>query len=366
MVKMNKLFLRPYIYSHTSYSTKLNVILVLLGVQVILLALDFSFASLLLIAVCTLSAVGAALLNERFLTNRPLLINTFSERLNCYKVAVIQGLLVGFFTPESYPLLSAFVVTFFICALYKHLFGSPSRSLINPVAFCVVTMYLCNRFPFGGFFITPQSIRSGFPSVALVNSNAFTLCPFKDAVTNFLNSAIFSKFDTSLPPSLICLLWDTHSPIPAARYNLLNIAAIICLCSNDNGRLLVTAIYLPVYAVLVRFLTPLLFLISGASLTKANFFFGDIFLALNSSGVLFFTAFLLCTSGSLPIKKKLRVIYSLVAAVVTFFVAGVGTSPIGMCTVALIMNFVTMLLRHTQAQHTLLHTQELLEKSKAQ
>lgn len=362
---MNKLFLRPYVYSHTSYSTKLNVILSLLGAQIILLALDKSFGNLLPILCCATASVIATILNEKvlskYLTDNPFLINSTTEHWNSYKVALTQGVLVGFLTPQSYPLVSAFVITFFTCLIFKHLFGTFARTLVNPVAFAVLAMYLCNKLSFGNLFVTSLSIKSGFPSVALVNSNAFTLCPLDEEVTAFLNTAIFSKLGTVVPSSVISLLWDTHSPIPAARYNLLNIVSLVALCSNDNGRLLITAIFLPTYAILVRFITPLFFLTAGP-LNKDALVFGDIFLALNSSGVLFCTAFLLCTTGSFPIKKKLRILYSFVAAFVTYFIVGVGTSPIGMCVVIVIMNFVVIFLRHTEQKQNLAHSQMLLAK----
>ena len=88
------------------------------------------------------------------------------------------------------------------------------------------------------------------------------------------------------------MLWDTHSIIPAFRFNLLTIIASIVLFSDNSFSLLIPSIFLLIYALLVRMFFPYM---AGGDFNQ-----GDIVLAILTSGTLFVAVFMILLFGTHP------------------------------------------------------------------
>ena len=171
----------------------------------------------------------------------------------------------------------------------------------------------------------------------MINNGIFPIYDFDSSVTGYLNTMLFSKLKVTLPQGLISMIWDTHSVIPAFRFNLLTVIASIILFSDNSFSVLIPSIFIIVYALLVRLFFPLM--------TGGAFNQGDILLALFTSGTLFVAVFMIQWFGTHPMTIIGKIIYAIFAGVAAFFIVGCGTSPIGMIYVVIICNILNLLIR---------------------
>ena len=139
------------------------------------------------------------------------------------------------------------------------------------------------------------------------------------------------------------MLWDTKSIIPAFRFNLLTIIASIVLFSDNSFSVLIPSIFLIVYALMVRLFFPFM---SGGEFNQ-----GDILLAILTSGTLFVSVFMIQWFGTHPMTVIGKIIYAVFAGILAFFIAGCGTSPIGMVYVVIICNILNLLIRQVEEQY---------------
>ena len=221
--------------------------------------------------------------------------------------------------------------------IFKYIFEDTENFWINIISVSIIIAFFIGRNYFPDYQITTDLFTTKNPSVALINNGVFPVYDFDSYVTGWLNSEIFSKCKVTLPHGLISMLWDTHSIIPAFRFNLLTVIASIVLFCDNSFTALIPAIFLTVYAILVRLFFPLM--------TGGEFNQGDIILALFTSGTLFVAVFMLQWFGTHPMTIVGKIIYSFFAGIVAFFIVGCGTSPIGMIYVVIICNILNLMIR---------------------
>lgn len=343
-----KVYIRPFSYIKTSIGSEMAIMLVLLLVQVALLLISKSFNAVIVIAFAVAGAVLSNLVKEKC-------VSVKIHKHYSYLISVVQGLLVGFFVPETFPPLTVFLITFLVMFTLEHFFGGFSYSLVNPSAFAVVTMWIIGISLFGKNGMTMATLSIKNPSEFLIQNGYFEILPFDADVTNFLNRTIFKPLNISIPVGYMSLLWDTHSIIPAFRYNLVTLLSSIVIFSSDGKKALVSIIFVAVYISLIRILSPVFYLHIA--------FQGDMILAILTSGTLFCATFVLNWYGSIPETVKGKALYGVLSGIVAFWTVGCGLSPIGMMFVVLVSNFVSIFIQYYEKNACYRKTKKVVESN---
>ncbi len=317
----------PFIYISSSTKTVLSVTICLLVPQLVMLFLTHSYASLFII----LAAVLASLMAEALyhLKRKASSVTML--------VALLQGLLVGFLLPSSYPLTAVFVICLCAMLIGKYAFEGFAASWVNPVALAVAAAYFIYACPFPPFAVDLSVLREKNATLSLIRDGVFPISSLDGTITDFLNRNVFRHFGMEIPNGYVTLFWDSGSPIPAFRFNLLNLIASLVLFSGDMVGFLIPASFCLSYGFLIRF-APLSFF-AGTQL------YGDIFLAFLTSGVLFSTLFVLQWFGTIPYTAWGKLLYGLCAGLFSYLILGYGTSSIGYVFVVLIMNFISIFIQ---------------------
>ena len=316
----------PFLYVSPSTKAVLSVMVCLLLPQLLLLALTRSYEALRVILSSTLAsslAEGIYHLRRRSSTVTRL-------------VALLQGLLVGFLLPSSYPPVALFIICLCSMLLGKYAFEGFAASWINPVALAVAAAYFIYAGPFPPYLVDLPLLREN-AALSLIREGAFPLNPLDGRVTDFLNRNVFRRFGMEIPDGYVSLFWDSGSPIPAFRFNALNIAASLVLFSGDMIGMLVPASFCLSYGLLVRF-APISYF-AGMRL------YGDIFLAFLTSGVFFSTLFVLQWFGTVPFTHWGRLLYGLLAGLLSYLILGYGGSSVGYAFLVLVMNVLSVLIQ---------------------
>jgi len=318
--KNKTISLNPYVYEKPSLSSISIKILVLLFLQIICLFLTKSYSALNVIFVSFIASVLASVINVFFNSQRK--ISTL--------LVISQGILIGMFIPENYPLISVFTISFIVLFSAEYFFEEMENAWINVVAIAVLVAWFIGAryFPCSTFSL--DILMQKNPSVFLIQDGFFPVHNFDVTITSFLNDKIFSKINVVLPEGIISLLCDSQSSIPAFRFNLLTIIASVCFFADGSFSPTIPSVFLIVYLLLVRLLLPLF--------VGGSFNSGDILLALFSSGTLFTSVFLLQWFGTTPSSLYGRIFYGLIAGILAFFIVGYGTSSIGMAYTVVLCN----------------------------
>ena len=322
--------LKPYIYEKPSISAVSLKILIFLCLQIIMLFISKSYNAVIVIACSTIGSFLASLIH--YLYNRK---NKFLLLTN-----LIQGIIIGMLLPESYPPLTVLFISLITLLIFKYIFEDSENFWINIISVSVLVAYFIGKKYFPDFLFTADLFGTKNPSVAMINNGVFPIYDFDASVTGYLNTMLLSKFKVTLPQGMVSMLWDTHSIIPAFRFNLLTIIASIVLFADNSFSLLIPTLFVTVYALLVRLFFPVL--------TGGEFNTGDITLAILTSGTLFVSVFMIQWFGTHPMTIVGKLIYSLFAGILAFFVVGCGTSPIGMIYVVIICNILNLLIRNIE------------------
>lgn len=326
-IKRKGILQSPFIYVSPSTKAVLSMMLCLLLPQIALLFVTRSFSSLLVL----LSTVLASLVAEALYGFRK------TPSVVTWLVALLQGLLVGFLLPASYPPLAIFVICLCSMLFGKYAFEGFAASWVNPVALSVAVAYLVYAHPFPPFLADLSILREKNSVLTLIQNGQFPLSPVDSRITDFLNKNVFRRFGMEIPDGYVTLFWDSGSPIPAFRFNLLNLLASLVLFSGDMLGLMIPASFCLAYGLLVRFAPISHF--AGVQL------YGDIFLAFLTSGVLFSTLFILQWFGTIPASSWGRLLYGLCAGLFSYLILGYGTSSVGYAFVVLVMNFVSIVIQ---------------------
>ena len=322
--------LKPYIYEKPSISAVSIKIFVLLLLQIVLLVFTKSFNAIIVIASATIGALLASVIHYLLIKKKKFLSLT----------NLIQGITIGMLLPESYPPLTALVIAFATLLIFKYVFENSENFWINIVSVSILIAYFIGKTYFPDFLISKELFSIKNPSVQLINEGVFPIYDFDITLTGYLNANLLNFFKVTLPQGIISMLWDTHSVIPAFRFNLLTIIASIVLFSDGSFSLLIPSIFLLVYSLLVRMFFPY---ISGGEFNQ-----GDIALALLTSGTLFVSVFMIQWFGTHPMTIIGKIIYALFAGICAFFIVGCGTSPVGMVYVVIICNILNLLIRQIE------------------
>jgi electron transport complex protein RnfD len=317
-----KLTLNPFSYAGWSMGTVSRTMIFLLLAQVFLLCVTESWKSVAIV----FSALSASVLTETAVF--------FAGRKVSWEISVVQGILIGLLVPAECSCGAVFFTVFFTLLLGKYVFGGFSESWANLAALCIAILYFLDAESFKSFSISVSDLQSKNPSLSLIQNGTFPLIRSDSAITEFLNSTVFKFFGVSVPDGYVSFFWDNGSSIPAFRFNLLTIFSSMVLLVFDMIDFCIPLIFLTVYSVLVRFVSP--FISGGIP------FQGDLLLSLLTGGTLFCTFFLLQWYGTLPVTRKGKIFFAILAGTASFLIMGFGLSSAGYVFVVLLMNLVSL------------------------
>lgn len=324
----NKILIKPFIYKKESLGLESIKIICLLAIQILMLILTKSYNSLFLI----ISSVFASVISKIFVSK------VFHQKQHfSVLVSIIQGILVGMLIPESFSPVTVFVCVFFSMLISKYLFGGFTFTWINPVLFSILILYFIGQYNFPDFLVTKDILMMKNPCLQLIENGSFPITTYDSSVTDFLNSKIFSLFKISIPEGYVSLFFDSHSVIPAFRFNFLTLISSIFIFGPDLAKSIAPFTFIIFYLIFVRIFSPLF--------TECVPFQGDMILSLLTSGTLFFAIFVINSYGIIPISIVGKFLYGLLAAILAFFIVGCGTSSIGMTFTFLICDIFSLFIQ---------------------
>lgn len=336
--------LSPFKYLKPSVRTEAYFFLVFLCLQIFLLMLTRSYGSLLVIFAAVLGSVLVEIIDMRFQKK-----DKFT-----WTVGLIRGILIGFFLPSTFPVVPVFFITFFTLLINRYILGGFANSWINPVAITVATCYLVGLKFFPEVSVTISELQARNPALMLIQNGTFPVNQEDLKITAFLNRRIFSIFKVSIPDGYVSLLWDSHSVIPAFRFNLLTIISSVVLLGFDIISPIIPSCFIFTYALLVKFIAPFFY--------NGPLFQGDVILAMLTSGTLFCTFFLLQWHGTVPLTNRGKFFYGILGGITAFLIAGSGTSSVGMIFTVLILNILTLLIENVENHYSSKFARNVLKK----
>ena len=329
----SKITLNPFCYVTYSLQTASIVMVCLLLLQVALLVATKSYHSLTLAG----STVVASLLAESFFR-----LAHKEKTRDPWSICLAQGLLTALLLPSSCSVYATFFLTLFSFMFCKFVFGNFSSSWVNCSVLTVAVVYFLDSSCFTEVAISIVDLQSKNPSLHLIQSGTVPILKLDSSLTSFLNENAFSHFSSMIPEGYVSFFWDNGCAIPAFRFNLLTIVSSLVLFSFGFVDTVIPAVFLCVYAALVRFFSPVF--VSDLS------FQGDILLALLTGGTLFCTTYLLQWYGSVPTTFWGKVFYGILAGVAAFFIVGCGTSSVGFVFLVLMMNAISPLIQKVEEE----------------
>lgn len=345
-MNMRKVIIRPFTYLKSSMEMECNRIIALLALQVLLLFMSKSFMAVVVI----FSAVAASVVST-IICNRTKCFTNGNHY--SYSVSIVQGLLVGMLLPETYPPFTVFVVTFCTMLIGKYIYKNFYYNFMNPSVFALAVLYIIGAGVFASSVVSLDLLSSRNPSQILIESGFFPTVSFDTTVTDFLNKTVFSVFKFSIPEGYISLLWDTHSAIPAFRFNFLTLISSVVLFMFDEIKIIIPAFFVIVYLALVRMMAPLFF--NGIPMQ------GDILLAVFTSGTLFTAVFVINWYGSIPETIGGKIVFGVIAGILAFFICGCGDSPIGMVFTVFVADFIALFIQHFEMKNDFVHASRLAD-----
>ncbi len=317
---------RPFVYLKESIGAEAVKTLLLLAAQIALLAFSRSFSALSVIAAATLASALADVLMREW--------NKEGRKKFSLLIAINQGIIAGMLVPENYPPATVFAATFASMLLLKHLFGSFAYAWAHPSVFTAVILWFAGVTLFPALGISKEWLTLKNPSQFLIKSGSVPLCRLDGLLTDALNNSLFRLFGTTVPQGYVSLFWDTHSVIPAFRFNCVTLLSSAFVFGSDFMRALIPGVFLFVYLLLVRLVAP--FFYGGL------WFQGDMLLAALTGGTLFTALFIIGWHGTTPLSLHGQLAYALLGGVAAFLIAGVGASSAGMVFTAIAANCISL------------------------
>ena len=326
-LKNSRISVKPFVYSIPSISSVSIRFLILLSIQILMLLITKSYNAFLVVMTSLVASVIAAV------------INYYIKKEAFYNIIniSIQGILIGLLLPESYPPLMVFMISFTTIIISRSIVFKSINSWINVPAIAIIIAWYIGSVYFPEFALTSELVSMKNSSVYLIQNGYFPTYSFDTPVTNFLNKYIFSLTNVSIPEGFVSLIWDSHSTIPAFRFNLITIVSSIIIFSDNAFSLIIPSVFLAVYTALVRLFVPFLF---GGSFNQ-----GDMILALMTSGMLFSSVFLIQWYGTTPVTIGGKTLLGLITGIVGFSIIGCGTSPVGIAYTIICSNIICMIIR---------------------
>lgn len=319
--------IRPFVYTVPSITVTTITMLFLLCVQVIMLAITESYNAIFVIMASCAGTVAAS-----YIVNLYHRSNKFSVIL-----MIVQGIMTGMLLPETYPIPTVLMTTFFVTMFCKILSGKLTHAWYNSVALVVAILWIIGASEFPVSLVSAETASLSNPSLALIQSGNIQILKYDHAITDFLNRNIFGLFNISVPDGYVSLMWDNLSVIPAFRFNIITIISSVILISVDMITFFVPLIFLFSYSLLIRFIMPLFF--------GGVFGQGDILLATLTGGTLFCTLYLLQWFGTVPSTMTGKIIYAFCGGVIAFFICGYGMASAGMVFVILIIDVISSVIQ---------------------
>lgn len=346
-LKSGRISVKPFVYNIPSISSVSIRFIILLSLQVVMLAVTKSYSALIVVLATLIGAAGAATVNY-FVSKEPL--------FNIMNI-VIQGLLIGLLLPESFPPFTAFVISFSTLVISRCIVFKSVNSWLNSTTIAVIVAWYVGRNFFPTFEVSGELLCLRNTSVYLLENGTFPIYSFDSSITSFLNKYIFDIFHITIPEGFISLFWDSHSIIPAFRFNLLTIVSSIIIFSDNSFSIIIPTVFLCIYGIMVRLFVPFLF--------GGNFNQGDIILAFLTSGILFCCVFLIQWYGTIPVTIQGKICLGILSGIIAFLIIGCGTSPVGMVYTVLLTNLLCMLIRVFEEKHNELITGKVVTKYSA-
>ncbi len=324
--------IKPFIYLEPSIHSMAVARLCVLLPYLALLMITKSWASLGIILSCVLAGLCCEGMDMFYSRKTPF------KWINCICCGIITGMLL----PSTFSPFAAFFITAACALLLRYILGGFADSWVNTSALIVCVCWIIGMKNFPDFALTADIIQSRNPSLALIQNGTFPVLDVDSGMTASLNNSLFSMFNVTVPEGYVSLLLDSQSVIPAFRFNLLTMFVSIILISFNFIKPLIPAVFILVYSLLVRFVSPLLCPQLNGS--------GDIILALMTSGTLFSAVFLLQWVGTMPVTKGGKAVYGITAGCMAFFMMGMGTSPAGFVFMVLIVNVLSLVIQTVETK----------------
>ena len=343
-IKKSRISVRPFVYNIPSISAVSIRFIVLLLIQVIMLAITKSYSALIVVLASVLGAVSASVINQ-FVNKEP-----FYNITNI----IIPGLFIGMLLPETYPPLIAFIITAITIFISRSIVFKGINCWLNIAPLAIVIAWYIGKQYFPPFQLNTGIINLRNPSVYLIENGTFPTYSFDAVITAWLNKYIFNIFNVSVPEGFVSLFWDTHSIIPAFRFNILTLISSIIIFSDNAFSLIIPSLFLAFYAIFVRLFAPFLF--------GGNFNQGDIILALLTSGILFCATFLMQWYGTIPVTVGGKVVLGIISGTTAFAIIGAGTSPVGMVFTVLLSNICCMIIRIFEEKNNEIAVSKVIDK----
>ncbi len=343
-IKKSKNSVKPFVYNIPSISEVSIRFLALLLIQIVMLFVTKSYAAIIQVFICLLGALVAAGLNQ--------IIN--KEPLYNFMNIVIPGIFIGMLLPESFPPHVAFIITSITIFISRSIVFKGINCWINIASFAIAIAWFMGKEYFPPFQLNTSIINLRNSSVYLIESGVFPTYSFDNSITDFLNKYIFSIFNVTVPEGFISLLWDTHSTIPAFRFNIITLISSIIIFSDKAFSLVIPTSFLFVYILLVRLFGTYFF---GGYINQ-----GDMLLALLTSGTLFCATFLMQWYGTIPVTVFGKHLLGIITGIIAFLIIGSGTSPVGMVFTVLISNMICMIIRIIEEKQNEISTAKVIQK----
>lgn len=320
-------FLGPFSYLKPSVRTEAYIVLSLLVLQVLMLFVTKSFSSLFILLAALLASYAVDFINKE---------QNFRDSF-IVMASTIRALMIGLMLPSGFPPLAVFFVSFFVLFMNKHTLGGFANSWINPVAVVVAICWIIGMKFFPNLALSFDVLQSKNIALSLIQNGTFPMNSVDVAVTNWLNKRVFGLFGVSIPEGYVSLFWDSHSSIPAFRFNFITLVSSIILLGTDVINPIIPSVFIFTYGLLIKIFAPVFY--DGA------FFQGDVILALLSSGTLFCSFFLLQWHGTTPFTNRGKWLYGFFAGLLAFFILGVGLSPAGFAFIILLTNVLSLFIQ---------------------
>jgi len=323
----NKMLIRPFTYASQSVGNSSLTLAVLLAVQIFMLLLTKSYSALCVIG-CSLSGSLCAEAADRLYHKS----YHFSDM-----TSAVQGIIIGMLLPSTFPPVSVFFITFFTMIFLKYMFGGFANAWGNTAAITIAVCWIIGMKAFPGLIVTKNLLQMRNPSYTLIQTGVFPVFKFDPPITEALNNSLFRILKVSIPDGYISMLWDTHSVIPAFRFNFITLISSIVLFSSGMLSILIPACFITTYGLLVRFAGP--FICGGIPGQ------GDLLLAFLTSGTIFCSIFVIQWYGTTPLTYTGKILYGIICGVLAFMIAGCGTSSVGMIFTILCANIISPIIQ---------------------
>ena len=318
---------RPFLYLSPSAQSVSFITALLLALQVLMLAATQSYGALIVIASSIAGFFAADLLHMKFIVR-----GRFSPLQD-----VVQGIVAGMLLPSTFSPITVFCIALCTVLLIKYLSGPFAGDWVNSAVLIAAVAWIIGMSAFPETDLTRDILQIKNPSYVLIQNGIFPITGIDRAITETLNNTIFGFVNISIPDGYISLLWDTHSIIPAFRFNVLTLLSSIVLFVWGMQGLLVPSCFIVAYALLVRLIGPVL--VGGIAGQ------GDMILALCTGGTLFCSVFVVQHYGTAPLSKYGKILYGVLAGIFAFLIAGCGMSSAGMIFALLCANIVSPLIQ---------------------